>query len=154
MKSFHFPLERVLAWRRAELEAQHMRLGALIAEQQRLEAARAKVVNARPAAQRRLLGAAQLDGIDLAALAAYHRRLQTEKEEIERRTAGCRERIAAQQKSLTAAHRRVRLLEKLRERRLTEWRDEWNRETENFASEAHLTRWSTARRGRSVSEPA
>jgi hypothetical protein len=48
----------------------------------------------------------------------------------------------------------VRLLEKLRERRLAEWRNEWDRETENFASEAHLTRWNPARRGRGVSSQA
>jgi len=141
MRSFQFPLERILAWRRKEFEAEEARLGVLAAEQKRLEAARLEILASWDRAGRQLLAAAFVDGSDLAALSGYRARLEREREINTRQRQEAAGRTACQRVKVMEAHRRVRLLKKLRQRRLEEWRGEWNRETENFAGEAFLARW-------------
>lgn len=141
MRSFHFPLERILAWRRMEFEAEEARLGVLAAEEMRLEAARVAILASWDRAGRQLLAAASVDGSDLAALGGYRSRLEREREVNTRQRQEASGRTACQRVKVMEAHRRVRLLEKLRQRRFEEWRVGWNRETENFAGEAFLARW-------------
>jgi len=141
MQSFQFRLEQILRWRRKEFEAEEARLGPLLAEQKRLEAARREILAARDRAGRELMATRRVDGSDLAALGSFRVRLERDLEANARERREAAERLAGQQARVMEAHRRVRLLEKLRHRKLEEWRVTWNRELENFAGEAFLARW-------------
>ena len=144
MRNFRFSLEKILSWRRAELHAEEARLAVLFTERSRLDARRAAICDVRESAARQLLAAGPVDGSELESLQGYRRRLEKELIAMDRRRAQSAEQIALQQARVVDAHRRARLLEKLRARRLEEWRTEWQREVENFASEAFLARWHRA----------
>jgi len=141
MQSFEFRLERILSWRRKEFEAEEARLGLLVAEQKRLEAAGREILAAWDRAGTELLARGRVDGGDLAALGGFRVRLERDLEANARQRQEAAERLAGQQARVMEAHRRVRLLEKLRHRKLEEWRIAWNRELENFAGESFLARW-------------
>ena len=141
MRNFRFSLERVLSWRRTELQAEEARLAALFAERSRLDTARAEIRAARDGAGNRLLQAEAVDGIELESLEGYRRRMEKELIAMDRRRAQSAEAILKQRATVVDAHRRVRLLEKLKDRRLGEWRLDWQRENENLASESFLARW-------------
>jgi flagellar export protein FliJ len=151
MRGFQFSLERVLSWRRTELRAEEARLGPLVAERARLEAAHVEIVRAHAHAQEDLLSSGPVSGAELEALAHYRVRLEKQKIAVEQNARQCGERIAAQRARIVETQRRARLLEKLRGRRLEEWRSEGERETENFAGEAYLARWRPRRRAGGVS---
>ncbi len=141
MRSFQFPLERILGWRRNEFEAEEARLAPLLAERKRLEAARQDLLAAWERAGKRLLAGESARGSDLVALGSYRARLQRESETNERQQKDAQERIYRQQARVREAHRHLRLLEKLRQRQLEQWRLAWDHELENFAGEAYLARW-------------
>jgi len=141
MQKFHFSLEKILGWRRTELQAAEAGLAPLVAEWRGLEAARHEIAMGRAQADRDLLQGASVDGSELEALARYRLRIENQKSAIERDLADCRERTARQNALIIEAHRRLRLLEKLKARRLAEWHVQWEREMETFASEAFLARW-------------
>jgi len=141
MQKFHFSLEKILGWRRTELQAAEAGLAPLVAERRGLEAARHEIAMGRARADRDLLQGASVDGSELEALARYRLRIENQKSAIERDLADCRERTARQSALIIEAHRRLRLLEKLKARRLAEWHVQWEREMETFASEAFLARW-------------
>jgi len=141
MRSFRFSLEKVLSWRRTELQAEEARLAALFAQRTRLDAARAEIRAVRDRAGSRMLEAGPIDGVELASLSGYLRRLEKELIALDRQRAQSGEEILKQGARVVDAHRRVRLLEKLKDRRLGEWRLDWQRENENLASESFLARW-------------
>jgi hypothetical protein len=141
MRSFRFSLEKILSWRRTELQSEEARLAALFAERTRLDAARTEIHAASERAGNRMLEAEAVDGIELESLDGYRRRMDRELIALDRRRAQSGEEILGQRARVVEAHRRVRLLEKLKDRRLGEWRLAWQRETDSLASEAFLARW-------------
>jgi hypothetical protein len=141
MRNFRFSLEKVLSWRRTELQTEEARLAALFAERTRLDTARAEIRAARECAANRMFEAESVDGIELESLEGYRRRMEKELIAMDRRRAQSAEEILKQRARVVDAHRRVRLLEKLKDRRLGEWRLDWQRETDSLASEAFLARW-------------
>ena len=141
MQNFRFSLDKVLSWRQTELQAEEARLAALFAERSRLDAARAQIRTARETAGSRMLQAGTIDGMDLASLSGFLRRLDNELIALDRQRAQSAEVILKQRARVVEFHRRVRLLEKLKDRRLGEWRLAWQRETDSLASEAFLARW-------------
>jgi len=147
MQSFRFRLERILAWRRKEFEAEQARLGTIAAERQRLEAAQRAILAAWDRSARDLLASGSVDGGDLAALGGFRARLERELEANARLRREAAERLSGQRARTLEAQRRVRLLEKLRERRLGEWRVSWERELESLANDAFLARWPPAHGG-------
>jgi hypothetical protein len=141
MRSFRFSLEKILSWRRTELQAEEARLAGLFAERTQLDAARTEIHAASERAGNRMLEAEAVDGIELESLDGYRRRMDRELIALDRRRAQSGEEILKQRARVVEAHRRVRLLEKLKDRRLGEWRLAWQRETDSLASEAFLARW-------------
>ena len=141
MQNFRFSLEKILSWRRTELQAEEARLAALFAERSRLDGAREQIRAARDSASSRLIEAGTIDGADLASLSGFLRRMENELIALDRQRAQSGEAILKQRVRVVEFHRRVRLLEKLKDRRLGEWRLAWQRETDSLASEAFLARW-------------
>jgi flagellar biosynthesis chaperone FliJ len=144
MKPFRFRLEKVLAWRRTEMELEQYRTRRLAMELEETERSRAQLAVERTAAERAVLGAGSIDGAQLAAHGAYLARLVKRERELQQRRREQEQRLKQQHQLLMEARRRLRLLERLKARRQEEWLAEANRELEEFAAESHLARWKPA----------
>jgi hypothetical protein len=96
MQNFRFSLEKVLSWRCTELQAEEARLAGLFAERSRLDAARAQIRTARDTAGSRILQAGTIDGMDLASLSGFLRRLDNELIALDRQRALSAEAILKQ----------------------------------------------------------
>ncbi len=145
MKSFEFPLEKVLELRRQQLKTEEAQFRRHLRELADIDRRRAEFEAAGAAAEQQVRGWNPLVGRELHALGSF--RLHTRQQELDlaRPRSECQQRIAAQQKAMLEARRRVRLLERIKERRLTEWQAECDREIEQMASESYLSGW--VRRG-------
>jgi len=145
MKAFRFRLEKVLAWRRTELELEEYKMKQLSAEMDLIERSRAQLSAERTAAEREILGTGSIDGADLGAHAAFLVHLGKQERELLRRRDEQQQRLAGQHQRLIEARQRSRVLEKLKARRHAQWRADANRELEAFAAEAYLARWNAER---------
>jgi len=137
MRSFQFPLERVLRWRAAQLASEEARLQRLIEEQtrmqQQLHLLRAEKLKTEGSAA----GLGALRGADLASLHGYRMHIAAEELRLNELLKRKDEEIAAQQTTYREAKRKCRLLEELRNRKLTAWRYEWEQELEQIAAESY-----------------
>lgn len=145
MKPFRFRLEKVLAWRRTELELEQYKMRLLSAGLEEIERSRARLTAERVVAEREILQACRIDGADLNVHAARLHYLDGQERALLRRRREQEERIAEAHKRLLEAQRRLRLLGKLKAGRQANWTTELNRELEAFASESHLARWNRER---------
>ena len=145
MQSFHFRLEKVLAWRRTELELEQYKMRLLCVELEQIEQSRARLTAERVVAHHEILRARRIDGADLNAHAARLVHFDGQDRVLLRRRGEQEQLIAKAHERLLEAQRRLRLLEKLRANRHAQWRTELNREIETFAAEAHLARWNRER---------
>lgn len=149
MKTFEFPLERVLRWRSTQRAAEEVKLKALVGEQvniqrqiQNLREERLKVENS--------IGAiGSLQGFDLRTLHGYRVRAADEQRKLFDLLRLKDEQIAAQQRIYREAKQRCRLLEELKDRSLTAWKYEAGRELEEIAADSF-----TASRSREKREQA
>jgi flagellar export protein FliJ len=139
---FRFRLETVLAWRKAQLEAEEFRLQGLIAERVRLEQAIAEVHSACAKAEREIRAAGSVTGAELASLSRWREAARAQVEALDRERETCERNAAAQRDRIAAARQRCRLLERLKDRSLEEWNHENQRQMDEFASEAYLARWN------------
>lgn len=145
MKSFRFPLEKVLHWRRVQLELEENKFKQQASALAQLDRARAALEAAAIRAEVEVRGWIPVMGRDLAALAGFRLSVQSQQHTLAARRAECQYRLEAQQKAMLEARRRCRLLERLRERRWAEWCEANDREVEQIAAECYLA--GVARRG-------
>ena len=146
MKTFHFPLERVLDWRRTQLEIEEARFRQAATTLAAVDHARAELAAGLVRAECEVRRAQAVSGIDLAALSAYRARARHESARLEGKRTECARALADRQAAMLEARRRLRLLERLKERRVAEWKAARDREVEETASESYLAQWG--RRGR------
>ncbi len=147
MKSFRFPLERVLEWRQAQLELEennYRRQADILAG---LERHVAELEASGVAAERLVRAWNPVNGAELDALGSFRRHVKAKELEMQVPRAEARRRLAAQQAVMLEARRRVRLLEKLKARRLAEWQAAHDKELEEIASESYLARWNRGEAG-------
>jgi flagellar export protein FliJ len=142
MRAFAFPLCRVLAWRRTELDLEESRLRQVAAGIRELDLTRTRLDLARDRAEQSVRQAPAADAADLWALAAYRDRLLAELRELAGRKKTAEQELAAQRQKVMEAQRQCRLLEKLEQRRWAEWRAQDDRETESLATESFLAVWN------------
>jgi flagellar export protein FliJ len=145
VKRFRFPLESVLGWRRAQLDAEENRLRGLAAARLRLEGEMAGIEHERAEAERNVRAAQAVPAAELWALSAWRQAARSRLAALALRLRECDAEAARQRERVAAADRRCRLLERLRERRLGEWEYGEARELETAASDAYLARWKAAR---------
>jgi flagellar biosynthesis chaperone FliJ len=145
VKSFHFRLEKVLAWRRTQLELEQYNMTRMANAMEAIDRERAQAALARVTAEMELRAGGRIDGSQL----GFHSCFLSHVASLERTLAIRREEqrrlMDAQQRRLMEARLKVRLLERLKERRRAEWEAAAAREMENFAAEAHLARWNAER---------
>jgi flagellar export protein FliJ len=141
MKSFRFPLQRVLDWRGVQLRTEEEKLAGL---QQKL-ASLVHRENALNAAQLRsasaLLASPTLHGSDLRALAGFQIRIQREHATLKASRMQCEAHIAEQRKRLLKARKDCRVLEQLKGKRHRAWSYAGDREVEETAAESYISNW-------------
>jgi flagellar export protein FliJ len=138
MTSFRFRLEKVLAWRRTQLELEEAKFQQRTREVQELERERARIEAAGIRAEVEVRGWSPLAGSDLAALANYRQYVAGQEKQMTLHREEAHQHAEAQQRAMIEARRRCQLLERLRERRLAEWRAEADKELEQLAAESYL----------------
>jgi flagellar export protein FliJ len=146
MSAFHFPLQKVLEWRRTQLEleeAQYRRqMAALVA----LDRQRAEIDAAGKSAERQVREWNPLAGGELAALGGFRLHVQRRQQEMVAPRAECSKQLQRQQEIMLEARRRLRLLERLKDRRMAEWRAARDKGLEALASESYLAKWQRRRK--------
>jgi flagellar export protein FliJ len=142
MTTFRFPLERVLDWRRTELEMAESRFKQQAAALAELDRQHAELEAAGIRTEIQVRQWRPLSGGDLAALGGFRLQIKKREQGLAARRAQCREELAKRQNAMLEARRRLRLLERLKERRLAEWRAACDRELEEQAAVTYLARWS------------
>jgi flagellar export protein FliJ len=140
MKKFSFPLDRILVWRRLELEREQALLQRLVTQRNALAAKDAALRTQRLDAERLISGNRYVDAETVSTLPAWQVYMKKTIAAAANELVLAQQRVAAQQTRFSEATRRVKLLERLREKRLDHWQIELNREEEAFAAEAFLAR--------------
>jgi flagellar export protein FliJ len=138
MTSFRFRLEKVLEWRRQQMELEEARFKQQTAALAEMDGARAALEAAGIRAELEVRTWSPLAGNDLAALAGFRLHTRRQEQEIARLRAEAQKKLEALQPTMLEARRRCRLLERLRERRLAEWQAACDRELEELAGESYL----------------
>jgi hypothetical protein len=140
MKRFVFPLDRVLRFRRLEMERTEAELNALAF---RVDAARRTAKERRSQAaqsRRELLERGELRGADFRATDLWVARLETERNAA----LGASEKLAERHRQvlgeLIQARRKVKLVEMLRKRKLTAHARSLGQQLEAQAAEFHLAK--------------
>jgi flagellar export protein FliJ len=145
MMAFSFRLERVLQWRRAQLDLEQAGLSRVAGELARWDGVLANLGNARAKAEG-LVQSGPASGMDLRALAAYQEHVERQRKLTLDRRRDCLARLERQRVRLMQARREYRLLEKLRQVRRAEWETAVDREFEALAAETYLAKWEPPRR--------
>jgi flagellar biosynthesis chaperone FliJ len=141
MTPFRFSLQRVLDWRRAQLEREQIAFEREASALAELDRALAELEVSGIRTELQVRAWSPIAGADLAALGRFRASIQKKEEAIGALRADRRKKLASQQAAVLEARRRFRLLERLKERREAEWRRAAEREIENVASESFLARW-------------
>jgi flagellar export protein FliJ len=140
MKKFSFPLDRVLVWRRLELEREQAALQRLLADRNALAAKETAMRAQRSDAERLISANRYVDAETVATLPDWQSYMKKAIAAAASAVVVAEQKAAAQQARFFEAKRRVGLLERLREKRLDGWEAELGREEEAFAAEAFLAR--------------
>jgi hypothetical protein len=141
MTSFRFPLQRVLDWRRTQLELEEIRFKQQLMAVAELDRARAELGAAGMKAESQVRDCTSLAGGDLAALGSFRLDVKKKDGEIAARRVACQKSLDTQQRTMLEARRGCRLLERLKDRRLAEWTSARDHELEELASESFLAKW-------------
>jgi hypothetical protein len=153
MKSFRFPLEKALDWRRTQLGLEEVRYKQQVAAVASLDSRRAEVEASGVRAETQVREWRPIGSGDLTALGNFRQHVKSQEAEIARRRSEAAKKLAEQQKLMYEARRRCRLLERLRESRLKEWTAGRDHELEEIAAESYTARWNR-RRADAAREPS
>jgi hypothetical protein len=138
MSPFRFRLEKVLAWRRTQLEIEDAKLQRHIGAVAELDRARADLETTAMRSERQVRDWKPLAGQDLAALAGFQVHVRSREKDIATGRRQALELLATQQQAMLEARRRCRLLERLEQRQRAEWQVASDRELEQLATESYL----------------
>ncbi len=141
MTAFKFPLQKVLEWRRTQLELEEAQYRRQIAALAGLDRQRAELEAAGNTAERQVREWNPLAGGELAALGGFRLHVKRKQQEMAAPRAESCKQLERQQGIMLAARRRLRLLERLKDRRMAEWRSARDKELEELASESYLAKW-------------
>ena len=138
MKSFRFSLDRVLDWRRMQLEIEENRLRQYAAALAAVDRARAELEVQAVSVDAEIRRWTSVAGGDLSALEEFRRGVREQEATLATRRADAAREVALQQAAMLEARRRCRLLERLKDRRWSEWKAAEDREVDELAAESWL----------------
>lgn len=143
MKRFEFPLQRVADWREKQLVLEEVKLERLNAELRILDARRTALDTQQAASDRAVLQARTVASEELHRLDDFRRYAKNQRSLIAGQRTQAERKIDEQRTTLLEARRNLELLRRLHSKRLAGWKLEFNRELEQQAAEAHLSRTHT-----------
>ena len=153
MTKFQFSLQRVLDWRRTQLDLEEAKVRQATSALAAVDAAQVDLESAGATAEVAVRRWAPVAGRDLHALGSYRRHIRSQQDALAVRRAECARQLAAQQAVMWEARRSCELLERLRDRRLAEWTAAQNRELEALASESYIAQWRPPSKRSNAVEP-
>ena len=142
MKTFKFPLQRVLEWRALLMRTEEEKLATLQNKLAMLTARDQALTDSELKSEKELATSPSLNGLDLQQFAAFQSRVRSERMSLKATRAQCEAQLVEQRKKLLKARKDVRVLEKLRERRWEAWTYQNDREVETIAAEAYISKWA------------
>lgn len=142
MKTFNFPLQRVLDWRSIQMRTEEEKLAGLQYKLASIIARDKALTEAELETETDLAKSPTLNGMDLQRFAAFQLRVRSERASLQASRIQCDAQIIEQRKRLLKARKEARVLEKLREKRLEAWTYLNDREVETIAAEAYISRWA------------
>ncbi len=142
MTTFTFRLDKVLAWRRTQLELAEVEFRREAAARAALDRALAELEARGIRTEAEVRDWPALAGRDLSALSGFRLYVERRAKELAAQRKAQTKKLAERQQTMLEARRRCRLLERLRERRLAEWQSENARELEQVAAESYLARFA------------
>jgi len=142
MKTFRFPLQRVLEWRALQLRVEEEKLSGLQQQLTSLLQLREQLSSERNRSQSQLFSSGTAAGSDLQSWALYQARLVKQQELVKTQLVQCEKLILEQRQRLLKARTDHRVLERLKERRWRQWVYLNDRELEDTAAEVYLSKWS------------
>jgi len=144
VKSFRFPLQRVLDWRGLQLRAEEEKLAGLQQKLASLIHREKALAVAQSRSESAVLGLPSIEGSDLRALAGFQVRIKSERAALKASRAQCDAQIVEQRKRLLKARKDYRVLEQLKEKRYKTWSYMGDREVEDTAAESYTSNWLRA----------
>jgi hypothetical protein len=142
MKSFQFPLQKALEWRRTQLRLAEARVEQQVAALAAIDQARSELDAMGRRTELEVRQFQPLAGGDLGALGAFRVAIRGRGRELAVHRLECQKELSARQAEMMESRRRCRLLERLKERRATEWQSAADRELEEMASDSYLAQWA------------
>jgi flagellar biosynthesis chaperone FliJ len=142
MKSFQFPLDKALGWRRSELHMAEARVEQQLAALAALDQARAELDAMGHRTEVEVRQFQPLVGGDLSALSAFRLSIRVRDRQLSAKRLECQKELAVRQAAIMEARRRCRLLEKLKDRRQAEWQSAADRELDELAADSYLAQWA------------
>jgi flagellar export protein FliJ len=141
VKTFRFPLQKVLEWRRLQERTEEEKLSTLQNQLAAVAHREAELALMELNAEMNLLRQEALPGSDFRALAGFQIRLRNERASLlaMRETLG--KQITEQRKRLLRARRDHKIVESLKEKRKQQWAYMNDRELENLAAESYISNW-------------
>ena len=154
MKTFRFPLQRVLEWRALQLRVEEEKLAGLQQQLASLLQLREKLASARNRSESHLFASGAAAGSDLQSWALYQARLAKQQELLNAQLLQCEKLILEQRQRLLKARTDHRVLEHLKQRRWRQWVYLNDREVEDTAAEVYLSQWGREDLGNKAAEHA
>ena len=145
MKKFTFPMDRVLAWRRAQLRLAEVALEQMHRQKQALEDGKSALHEERARMEDAILTADHVTGGELEALDSFRQFAAGEVKRMDQAIAKAADETSARAQIVMTKRRDLELLEKLKARRRESWSNELAVETQQLAEEAYLARWKHGR---------
>jgi hypothetical protein len=145
MKTFQFPLERALHWRRTQLELAEAHVQQQLAAMAAIDQARAELDAMGHRTEVEVRQFSPLGGGDLCALGTFRLAIKARGKALTAKRAECHKELAARQTTLLEERRRCRLLERLKERRWAEWHSAAEKELDELAADSYLAQWARRR---------
>jgi flagellar export protein FliJ len=142
VKTFKFPLQRVLDWRAIQMRTEEEKLAGLQHKLAMTIARDKALTDSELQTETDLAKSPTLNGMDLQRFAAFQLRVRSERASLQVSRIQCDAQIVEQLKRLLKARKEVRVLEKLREKRFESWTYLNDREVESIAAEAYISRWA------------
>jgi flagellar export protein FliJ len=142
MKTFQFPLQRVLEYRELQMRTEEEKLSTIqnqLAEVLHRENA---LTAAQLNAEMNLLGRPVVEATEFRALSAFQLRIRSEKVSLVTARKTLETQIAEQRKRLLKARKDCKILQNLKDRRKKAWMYLSDREIENIAAESYISNWA------------
>ena len=140
MKRFHFPLETVRRWRLERAGIEELKLRQILAEKERLSAAKGQIQGQLSQTVQQVLGQPSIPAFELESLDSFRVHVGGRVRKLEDQEKGCEARLVEQRNKVREARRQFELIERLRQKALTEWRAAGNKEQEDLAAELFLAK--------------